>query len=568
MKGQKIKSLMADISKKYVRFILNLAVIIGGIATLYALSTQPAQANNKYAAIVVDAGTDRVLFSRNADKSLHPASLTKVMTLMLVFDQLSEGKLSYGDRIKISHRAASMVPSKLGLKPGETISVKNAIYALVTKSANDIAVALAEHIEGSESAFAHKMTRKARSIGMNSTRFINASGLHDRKQVSTARDMANMAKYLINNYPEYYHFFSTQLFQYDGRKYRNHNRLLGRYPGVDGLKTGYISASGFNLISTSVRQNQRLIGVVFGGRSSRTRDAHMVDILDNSFDRLRHLRMAQARVPVPDAKPVTSSFAVASSGVSVSSGNQKDLQDFVLPPMKPVYLQLASFDEVNDGVGSREGGMTVASAGSSIPVSHLEMLSRSLGEGNFNEIIGQGDFDPVAMKRIETGLIALSVHTGQERHKAMFLNLLGNNIRDEIVEAGKNFFSGFMRTYFSDGVKRSVDGKPLPPRFPDIRLADLRTSEVNADGNIDVNKPAPNVSIEIGRSFSRDAIDRLLKQSIEQLDADKRGKFLDAVVVPVRNNDRIVFHARIKNLSNEDAHKACKMLENCQVIYN
>ncbi|MBL4805412.1 MAG: D-alanyl-D-alanine carboxypeptidase, partial [Alphaproteobacteria bacterium] len=257
-----------------------------------ASAPKPAKAaeNPKYASIVMDADTGLILRQRYANKSLHPASLTKVMTLLLTFEALESGQMQLKDRIRISNHAASMVPSKLGLKPGSSIRVQDAIYALVTKSANDVAVALAEHHAGSESNFAQRMTAKARAIGMSRTTFRNASGLHDPRQVTTARDMAKMARYVINVHPTYYRYFSRKNFTYAGQTYRNHNRLMDTYPGMDGMKTGYINASGFNLIASAVRGDKRIIGVVFGGRSSRSRNAHMKDILDEGFSKIKNIR--------------------------------------------------------------------------------------------------------------------------------------------------------------------------------------------------------------------------------------------------------------------------------------
>ncbi|MCB1556154.1 MAG: D-alanyl-D-alanine carboxypeptidase, partial [Alphaproteobacteria bacterium] len=259
-----------------------------GLFFLVFLSTVPAGAghaapNPRYASIVMDADTGMILSERYADKQVHPASLAKMMTLVLTFDAIAQGRLALNDRIVISRHAASMVPSKLDLAPGETIRVEDAIYALVTKSANDVAVALAEAIGGTETRFARQMTARAWAIGMNNTRFRNASGLHDRYQVTTARDMAKLARYILNEYPDYYPYFGTRHFSYQGKDYENHNRLLGRYTGMDGSKTGYIQASGFNLVASARRDGHRIVGVVFGGRTAKSRNAHMVALLDNGF---------------------------------------------------------------------------------------------------------------------------------------------------------------------------------------------------------------------------------------------------------------------------------------------
>lgn len=267
-----------------------------GLLCLSFLAT-PVVANDKYASLVMDAETGVILHQRYADKMLHPASLTKVMTLLMVFDALDSGKLKLNDRIYVSKNAASMVPSKLDLPPGSSISVRDAIFSLVTKSANDIAVAIAEKLGKTEQRFAVMMTKKARSLGMNRTRFINASGLHHPKQVTTARDMAKMGRYLIEIQPRYYPFFKTQNFTYRGKSYRNHNRLLGSYDGLDGIKTGYIQASGFNLLASAKRGDKRIIGVVFGGRTSKSRNAHMVEILDAGFKKITDVRVAAPMLP-------------------------------------------------------------------------------------------------------------------------------------------------------------------------------------------------------------------------------------------------------------------------------
>lgn len=292
--------------------------------------------NLKYAALVMDAETGRILSQSNPDKLLHPASLTKVMTLLLAFDALEEGRMSLRDRIRISPRAAGMEPSKLGIEAGKTIRVEDAIYAVVTKSANDVAVALAEALGGSEPAFARMMTARARRIGMSNTQFVNASGLHNPRQVSTARDMALLARHVILQYPAYYRYFSTKSFQYGGAVLRNHNRLMETYRGMDGMKTGYIAPSGFNLVASAVRNDRRLIGVVFGGRSAASRNARMAELLDQGFaqigkDHSRPLLVmntgesAKRFFPVPPRRPESAPASVEpaprirETGILVSS---------------------------------------------------------------------------------------------------------------------------------------------------------------------------------------------------------------------------------------------------------
>ena len=261
-----------------------------------------AAANTKYASIVMDADTGLIISSRHADVKRHPASLVKIMTVMMAFEAIEQGTLSLRDRAPISRHAASMIPSKLHLPVGSSIRVEDAIYSLVTKSANDVAVALAEKIGGTEGRFANLMTQRARQIGMSSTTFKNASGLHHKNQVTTARDMAILGQYLLRTYPQYYHYFSTRNFKYQGKSYHNHNRLMESYSGMDGIKTGYINASGFNLMASVKRGDRRLIGVVFGGRTSRSRNDHMKTLLDRGFGRMETITIAQ-NVPVPPRKP-------------------------------------------------------------------------------------------------------------------------------------------------------------------------------------------------------------------------------------------------------------------------
>ncbi len=242
-----------------------------------------AHAGSKFAAFTVDARNGKVLYAENADAVRHPASLTKMMTLYVLFQDLKAGKIRLDSTIRISARAAAMAPSKLGVKAGKTITVETAIRALVVKSANDVAAAVAENLGGSEQAFAKRMTRTARSIGMSRSNFANASGLPNPNQVTTARDMATLGLRLMRDFPQYYPYFRTQSFVFNGRLIRGHNRLLGRFEGTDGIKTGYINASGFNLVTSARRGDKRLVGVVLGGRTGGSRDAFMKKMLSQHF---------------------------------------------------------------------------------------------------------------------------------------------------------------------------------------------------------------------------------------------------------------------------------------------
>lgn len=259
----------------------------------------------RYAAIVIDDASGRVLHERNADSKRYPASLTKIMTLYLSFEALKQGRVKHKDRITISSRAARQPRSKLYLKAGSTMTVEDAIQALAIKSANDVATAVAEHLSGTEAAFARQMTAKAHALGMDQTTFRNASGLQHQDQQTTARDMTILARAIRRDFPHYYNYFSRPVFKFRGRTYRNHNNLLRSYSGTEGIKTGYINASGYNLVSAVRRDQERLIGVVFGGRTARTRDRQMRRLLDRGFKRLA-LDALATRTPLPRQKPAFS----------------------------------------------------------------------------------------------------------------------------------------------------------------------------------------------------------------------------------------------------------------------
>ena len=253
-------------------------------AAAIALSFAPAAlADDRYAAIVLDATTNEVIHADQADAQRYPASLTKMMTLYVLFDALERGDIRLTDTLVASRRAQRQPPSRLGVRAGDRLSVEDAIGALVTRSANDVAVMVAEKLDGSESRFAARMTQKARALGMRDTRYANASGLPDPSQVTTARDVLTLSQALLRDHPNQYRYFQTASFSWRNVYSRNHNSLLGRIEGVDGIKTGYTRASGFNLASSAQRDGHRIFAVVLGGESAASRDAQMAYLIDNAF---------------------------------------------------------------------------------------------------------------------------------------------------------------------------------------------------------------------------------------------------------------------------------------------
>ena len=246
-----------------------------------------------FSSLVIDGNNGEVLQASNADAMRHPASLTKIMTLYLLFEELDAGRIRLDTPLKMSAHAAEQAPSKLGLKPGQTIAVEDAIKAVVTKSANDVAVAIAENLAGSEDEFARVMTQKAHALGMAHTTYVNASGLPDDDQLTTARDLALLGRAIADRFPRYYRYFATPAFVYHGAAMRNHNHLLGAVAGVDGIKTGYTRNSGFNLVTSVHRDGRYLVAVVLGGHSAFARDARMRELINS------HIRQAALRNTAP-----------------------------------------------------------------------------------------------------------------------------------------------------------------------------------------------------------------------------------------------------------------------------
>jgi D-alanyl-D-alanine carboxypeptidase len=284
------------------------------------------------ASIVVDANSGAVMQASNADSPRHPASLTKIMTLYLLFERLEAGIIKLATEMPVSPHAAAQAPSKLGLKPGETIRVETAIRAIVTKSANDVAVIVAESLGGDEVSFARLMTAKARALGMKSTTYRNASGLPDDQQITTARDQAILGRAIQDRFPTQYRYFATRTFDFRGKSMRNHNHLLGSVEGVDGIKTGYIHDSGFNIVTSVRRGTRHIVAVVFGGRTAKARDARVISLINNNVNIAAVKRTAPPLV----------------EGVETAAARGKDNKDkeqtttATVTPVAPAVTQIAA----------------------------------------------------------------------------------------------------------------------------------------------------------------------------------------------------------------------------------
>ncbi|MEQ5803543.1 D-alanyl-D-alanine carboxypeptidase [Halomonas sp. H10-9-1] len=309
--------------------LVSLAMLLAGVA----------QANPRYAAIVVDVESGEILHAANAEETRYPASLTKMMTLYLLFEALEGRSLSLHQALPVSAYAAGKPASKLYVKAGSTIPVETALQALIIKSANDVAVVVAEALGGSETHFARMMTDKAHDLGMTSTTFRNANGLPDAGQTTTARDMATLSLRLMQDFPQYYHYFSRTSFNWRGKTITGHNRLLDNYPGADGLKTGFIRASGFNVATSAVRNGRRLVSVVMGGFTAASRDAHMADLLDRGFVRASLFGRGDwvASADFSGERLIPAAAGVARPGPAVQPARRP-----VVPAPAPEPVQLAS----------------------------------------------------------------------------------------------------------------------------------------------------------------------------------------------------------------------------------
>ncbi|MER8489192.1 D-alanyl-D-alanine carboxypeptidase [Mesorhizobium australicum] len=321
-------------------------IMIFAMAMTFVVADVASSLAAKSAAIVVDAKTGKVLYSANADGRRYPASLTKMMTLYLTFEAMAKGKISRNSPVVFSAHASAEAPTKLGVKPGGSVAVETAILSIVTKSANDSATALGEMLGGNETNFARMMTAKARQLGMNGTVFRNANGLPDPGQFTTARDMATLGIALREHFPQYYGYFAQRSFLYGRQRINGHNRLLGRIKGVDGIKTGYTRASGFNLVSSVNDGNRRLVAVVMGGTSGGSRDNQMAGLINtylprastrgggdlvakadsNAISALAKVLLPKHDAPTPDEKPVAVAEAdtAVADDATVAQGDSED----------------------------------------------------------------------------------------------------------------------------------------------------------------------------------------------------------------------------------------------------
>lgn len=390
-----------------LRRALAFALLFVGWTGVFSVQAQARV--EKHAALVIDVNSGAVLHKDEADALRHPASLTKMMTLYLTFETLESGRLKMSDMITISKNAASVAPSKLDLKPGEQISVRNAIGAIVTKSANDIAVAIAEKIGGTEANFVRLMNIRARELGMTKTHFENPSGLPNDDHVTTARDMATLALHLMDDYPTYFPVFATHTFTYEGKSYRNHNTMLNTFAGVDGIKTGYTRASGFNLVTSVHRGRRHLLGVVFGGRTAASRNAEMRVLLTKAFTRASTIK-TRKRMHRPGAEPrVAARSHSRPAPPQVAEVQQAEREETPIHVFKVRHVPIvasrseASADQTTDMEDTDSPDTSAAVRTASSDNSDAGYLAAAERLGQRAEMLGASDRTPDSMR---TGSVA------------------------------------------------------------------------------------------------------------------------------------------------------------------
>ncbi|MFO1108342.1 MAG: serine hydrolase [Bradyrhizobium sp.] len=572
-----------------------------------------------FASIIVDGNSGAVLQSSNPDASRHPASLTKIMTLYLLFERLEAGKLNLDSQMDVSEHASEQAPTKLGLKPGQTLKVEDAIKGLVTRSANDAAVVIAEAIAGDEDEFARLMTRKARALGMAKTVYRNASGLPDDAQITTARDQATLGRAIQDRFPRYYRYFATSTFVYKGNAIRNHNRLLGNVEGVDGIKTGYTRASGFNLVSSMRRGNRHLVGVVLGGRSGSSRDATMRSLLAENLEKAATRRtvaaiternpgeanaevaeaetsrltaqgavqVAASSEPGADAAPATRSVAPAKPSLMASaaaalpqvrpeaqskpepapltSGVIQGQQLATIPgaaePMKPVRVRT---------VQVKAGAMKLASAGPAQPVATSAIAARAEVAETTNAVVSTADkAESAKIEPPRTEFVRPEIVRPDRARTALPPQPPGHGTGNGVL--GVLPASGPAAAPAPASTQAMAYAAPKPEPQPSAQVAPAEAAPaahaVPQNGAI---KPAVPASVRTGWIVQVGALESESEamQRIEAAKSHSRGMLnkADPFTEPVVAKDnRKLFRARFAGLERDQAEAVCRALKRADI---
>jgi len=522
----------------------HLAIIMVLMLSLFLLASanRPALARPAFSAITVDASTGKIIYSENIDAKRYPASLTKVMTLYLMFQEIEAGRMSFSTPMKVSKLAAAQQPSKLGLRVGSTITARNAMFALITKSANDAAMVVAEHIGGSQKGFAERMTHQARAMGMTRTKFTNPNGLPDKRQVTTARDMATLGLRIQRDFPKYYKHFATRSFKYGKRKYRNHNRLLGKLKGVDGIKTGYTRASGFNLLSSRTLGTRSLVAVVIGGRSGRSRNAFMTKILKRDLRKAsrgsKKIAMVAGNPPGYNASAAARASKINKAKSETPSGTDSG---FVPIPREKPALQQTDNAQLAKLASAYEHTVPAAD-----PVGALVALNPQ----------------PTVTREADTAVPANGVtfkavvvpSTANKRDSLMVADASGLPARP--VEAGKD------QSRILPSARQVLQAPIQTGSVSEAQAAAASDEDQTGQQRTDSTHQS-SWNIQIGAFPTREgARDRLAAAKTSRVaELQKATPFL----MPVAKNGNTLYRARFSGLNKNQAARACRQLKRAGV---
>jgi len=522
-----------------------------------------------FAAIVVDANNGRTLFARNENELRHPASVTKVMTLYLLFEQLEKGRLRLDSQLMISAHAAAQAPSKLGLRPGETIDVENAIKAVVTKSANDIACAIAENIGGDEAAFAQMMTRKAHALGMRQTHYANASGLPDPSQITTAHDLAVLGRAIQDRFPRYYRYFSIHSFAYNGGLHRNHNHLLGRVQGMDGIKTGYTRASGFNLLTSVRRGGRHIVAVVLGGRTGAARDRIMAGLIEENIGGGATIRTAQA---ITETSPAEPAIELAAERETERAPEALALAEVEPPPSfahsDPVAIierePAAEPERKAAAIAERQDEAPAFTA--SIPTRRMARAKEARETAAAAAVAALAQPAPAASaQRVEKARPAFV--SGVQKRVEEPVEHIEHKGRAKPREAAKQM----ARLASADGSTSRVAARsahegaaaattPSALRHADANRTQIAKSDNKSDNKSETGRPArPGWMIQIGATGDVEEANQLLARArthVQGMSAGAKG-----FTEKVQKGKETLYRARFAGLEERSAETACKALK-------
>ncbi|MCF3935750.1 serine hydrolase [Acuticoccus sp. M5D2P5] len=544
----------------------------------------PAAANEKYAGYVYDVIGGKVLYQDDADKQRYPASLTKIMTLYIVFEELAARRLSLDDKFTVSAYAAARPPSKIGFKPGGTIAVRDAIKALVTKSANDVATAVGENIAGSESAFAERMTRTAKRLGMQNTVFRNAHGLPHPQQHTSAHDMALLGIAIQRDFPQYYGVFQTRVFEYSNRRYGNHNKLLGRVEGVDGIKTGYIRASGFNLVTSVRRDGRHIVAVVMGGRTGASRDSHMRELVERYLPKAtRGQPMVFAAwsdfgpPPIPGRKPSLNALyasrlkarendPIADTVVAFAAEMRSDANEpkITSPAVATDALTavIALADPGDDASGSQLAAVT--------PTPPPAALARSV-QGDTAAVAATGRiqdgrfvtafaiFGEAGDDRLDREDIVAAIERSRPETGGVTTIEMGS-ARPATPATAKIALASHTPRATTTDAPRIEDTIAAATTESMTRESATRESVASAPAAVESVESQTGWQIQVGAVGTIDEARRLLEAAASQEPAMRQQ---EQVMLPVRTRNGTLYRARFAGFQTmEDAQRACKQFAN------